>query len=172
MIETIEGALDATGLRIGIVQSTFNAPITDGLLAGALTVLEQAGAEEITLVKVPGAFELPLVARTLVDAGCDAVVAVGAVVLGETDHYEHIAHRTSEGLQQVMLETGVPVAFGVLTVRHAEHAYARSAPGPLNKGAEAAEAAIRTASVLRAVGERGRGVSRRKRPGSPDGGDR
>ena len=150
-MEVFEGRLDAGGLRIGIVQSTFNAGVTDGLLAGALEVVEAAGAGEVTVAKVGGAFELPLVARALAESGCDAVVALGAVIMGETDHYEHIAHRASEGLQRVMLETGVPVGFGVLTVRQAEHAYARSAPGPLNKGAEAAAAAIRTANVLRAI---------------------
>lgn len=151
MIEVLEGTLDASALRIGIVQSIFNAPVTAGLLAGALAVVEEAGATDVTVVKVPGAFELPLVARALAALGCDAVIAVGAVVLGETDHYEHIAHRASEGLQQVMLETGIPVGFGVLTVREPEHAYARSVPGPLNKGGEAAAAAIRTANVLHAI---------------------
>jgi 6,7-dimethyl-8-ribityllumazine synthase len=150
--ETHEGALDAGGLHIGVVQSTFNAAVTDGLLAGAMEVIEEAGAAEVTLAKVSGAFEVPLVAMKLAHGGCDAVVAIGAVILGETDHYEHIAHRASEGLQRVMLETGVPIGFGVLTVREVEHAYARSAPGPLNKGAEAAEAAIRTANLLRAIG--------------------
>ena len=87
-------------------------------------------------------------ARTLIDDGCDAVVALGAVVLGETDHYEHIARETARGLQDVMLATGVPVAFGVLTVRDIEHARIRSLPGPGNKGTEAAEAAVRTARLL------------------------
>jgi 6,7-dimethyl-8-ribityllumazine synthase len=99
---------------------------------------------------VPGAFELPLVARALC-ATHDAVVALGAVILGETDHYEHVAHRASEGLQRVMLETGTPVAFGVLTVREPEQALQRAAPGPANKGAEAAEAAVRTALLLRQI---------------------
>lgn len=151
MIETHEGALDAGGLRIGIVQSTFNAPVTDGLLAGALELIEAAGGSDVVVAKVSGAFELPVVARALVDAGCDAVIALGAVILGETDHYEHIAHRASEGLAKVMEDTGVPVSFGVLTVRETEHAYARSAPGPLNKGAEAARAAVRTATLLRSL---------------------
>jgi 6,7-dimethyl-8-ribityllumazine synthase len=123
----------------------FNPGITDGLLEGALSVLDDA---EVVVVRVPGSFELPLVARTLVEAGCDAVVALGAVVLGETDHYEHIARETARGLQDVMLGTGVPIAFGVLTVRDVEHARVRSLPGPGNKGTEAAEAAVRTARLL------------------------
>jgi len=145
----LEGALDASDLRVAVLQSTFNSTITEGLLQGALARLAEAGAGEVTVVRVAGAFELPLVARTVAEAGYDAVVALGAVVLGETDHYEHIAHRTSEGLQAAMLETGVPVAFGVLTVRSPEPALARSALGPRNKGAEAAEAAVRTAQLLR-----------------------
>jgi len=140
------GDFDAAGLKVGVAASTFNAEITDGLLDGALSVLDDA---EVTLVRVPGSFELPLVARTLIEDGCEAVVALGAVVLGETDHYEHMARETARGLQDVMLSTGVPVAFGVLTVRDPEHARSRSLPGPGNKGTEAAEAAVRTARLLK-----------------------
>jgi 6,7-dimethyl-8-ribityllumazine synthase len=150
-VETVSGDLDAEGMRIGVARSVFNRSVTDGLLDGALAKLEEAGAVEVTVVEVEGAFELPLLASRLADRGYDAVVAVGAIVEGETDHYEHIAHRTSEGLMRVMLDTGVPVAFGVLTVRSADHAHARSAPGEDNKGAEAAEAAVRAANLLRIV---------------------
>lgn len=139
------GEFDASGLRIGVAAATFNAEITNGLLEGALSVLDDA---DVTLVRVSGSFELPLVAKSLIEAGCDAVVAIGAVVLGETDHYEHIARETARGLQDVMLATGVPVAFGVLTVRSVEQALQRSLPGPGNKGTEAAEAAVRTARLL------------------------
>ena len=134
---------------MGIVQSTFNAGITDGLVTGALEVLEKAGAVDVTLLKTPGAFELPLAAQRLAADGHDAVVALGAVILGETDHYEHIAHRASEGLQQVMLETGVPIGFGLLTVRRHSQAVDRSEPGPGNKGGEAAAAAVQMAQMLR-----------------------
>ena len=144
--------LDATGLRIGVARSTFNSTITDGLLAGALAVLEGAGADDVYTMEVPGVFELPLAAEVLARAGFDAVVALGAVILGETDHYEHIAHRASEGLMQVMLDRSVPVAFGVLTVREEAQAKARSGTGSGNKGAEAAEAAITMASALRTLG--------------------
>ncbi len=139
------GDFDASGLKVGVAAATFNAEITDGLLAGALSVLDDA---DVTVVRVPGSFELPLVARTLIEAGCDAVVAIGAVVLGETDHYEHIARETARALQDVMVASGVPVAFGVLTVRDVEHARTRSLPGPGNKGTEAAEAAVRTVRLL------------------------
>ncbi|MBT8202776.1 MAG: 6,7-dimethyl-8-ribityllumazine synthase [Acidimicrobiia bacterium] len=141
----LRGDFDAGGLKVGVAAATFNAEITDGLLDGALSVLDDA---EVTVVRVSGSFELPLVAQALVDAGNDAVVAIGAVILGETDHYEHIARETARGLQDVMLRTGVPVSFGVLTVREADHARTRSLPGPGNKGTEAAEAAVTTARLL------------------------
>jgi len=142
------GDFDAAGLNVGVAVASFNSSITDGLLEGALSVLDDA---EVTLVRVAGSFELPVVAKALITGGCDAVVALGAVVLGETDHYEHIARETARGLQDVMLETGVPVAFGVLTVRDVDQATERSLPGPNNKGTEAAEAAIRTARLLAAL---------------------
>ena len=131
----------------------FNRPVTDGLLSGALETLEEAGAVDVTLVDVEGAFEVPVVAQRLAGRGYDAVIGLGAVVDGETDHYEYIAARTSEGLMRVMLDTGVPVAFGILTVRDPAHAFARSASDEKNKGREAAEAAIRTASLLKKIAE-------------------
>ncbi|HEX9855187.1 MAG TPA: 6,7-dimethyl-8-ribityllumazine synthase [Acidimicrobiia bacterium] len=145
------GEVDAGGLRIAIAQSTFNRTVTDGLRDGALAALEEAGATDVTVVEVPGAFELPLAAQRLAQAGYDAVVALGAVVMGDTDHYEHVAHRASEGLQRVMLDTGVPIAFGILTVREAHQAATRSAPGRGNKGAEAAMAAVETVRALRRI---------------------
>ena len=153
-VETVVADLDAGDLRIGVVQSLFNRRVTDGLLEGALAVLEDAGAGAVTVVEAPGAFEIPLLASRLVAGGCDAVVAIGAVVEGETDHYEHVAHRASEGLMRVMLDTGVPITFGILTVRSADHALARSGPGDTNKGAEAAKAAIVTANLLRSLRSR------------------
>ena len=136
--------IDGTGLRIGIARATFNEPITSGLLEGALAAVSTAGAEA-DVVDVPGAFELPLIAQRMAAGGYDAVVALGAVILGETDHYDHVAHRASEGLMRVALDTGVPVAFGILTAREAQQAAERSAPGADNKGAEAANAAMQTA---------------------------
>ncbi len=145
----IEGAADARGMRVGVVVSTFNEAVTVGLLAGAREALAAAGAPDPTVVKVPGSFELPVVARALAEAGHDCVVALGAVIKGETDHYEHVATQAIAGLQQVALETGVPVGLGVLTTRRVEQARARSLPGPGNKGAEAALAAVQTADALR-----------------------
>lgn len=143
------GNLDGTGLRIAVARSQYNRPVTDGLLEGALAALHEYGVMDPTVVEVPGAFDLPLVVRRLAEMGHDAVVAIGAVIEGETDHYEHVAHRATEGLMGVMLETGVPVTFGVLTVRDPSHALARSAANERNKGREAAEAAIHVANLLR-----------------------
>jgi 6,7-dimethyl-8-ribityllumazine synthase len=151
MTDTVRGKLDARDLRVGVVRSLFNRPVTDGLLDGALAILEDAGATDVTVIDVEGAFETPLVAQDMAQSGYDAIVVLGAVVEGETDHYEHIAGRASEGLMRVMLDTGVPVSFGILTVRDPAHAYARSAPGEHNKGREAAEAAVRTANLLKQV---------------------
>ncbi len=154
MTEIIRGELDASGLRIGIVRSLFNQPVTDGLLQGALDVLDEAGGGAETIVDVEGAFEAPLVAQRLAGAGFDAVVVLGAVVKGETDHYEHIATRSADGLMRVALDTGIPVSFGILTVTDSAHAVARSAPDEHNKGREAATAAIRTANALKRVASR------------------
>ena len=139
--------LEGSGLRIAIARSRYNDHITSGLRDGAVEFLRRSGAEHI-VVDTPGAFELPLVAKRLLEGGYDAVVALGAVIEGETDHYEHVAHRASEGLLRVMLDSGKPVAFGILTVREDAHALARSRPGVGNKGAEAAAAAVETALLL------------------------
>jgi len=144
-------AVSAEDLRICVVTTTFNETITAGLKAGALRLLEEFGATDVLVVDVPGAFELPLMAQRLALQGYDAIVCLGAVVEGDTDHYEHVAHRASEGLMRVQLDTGIPVAFGVLTTRDAEAAIARSQPGPDNKGREAALAAILMAQELKAL---------------------
>lgn len=143
---------DGTGLRIGIVVATFNSEVTGGLLTGALLYLHDVGAEASRVVEVPGAFEVPLVSKRLAESGTvDAIVALGAVIEGGTDHYEHIAHRASEGIMQVSLDTGVPVSFGILTTRGLEDALKRSAPGDDNKGAEAAAAAVGAALALKSI---------------------
>jgi 6,7-dimethyl-8-ribityllumazine synthase len=147
---------------VAIVRSLFNRPVTDGLLAGARQALVEMGAAERSLrvYDLPGAFELPLAAQAAARSGrFDAVVALGAVIEGDTDHYEHVARETACGLAAVARETGVPVAFGVLTVRQEKQARQRAAAGPDNKGAEAARAAVMTALALRAIR-----VSDRARP--------
>jgi 6,7-dimethyl-8-ribityllumazine synthase len=145
---------DARGLRFALLRSAFNAPVVDGLLAGARAALMESGAREdqMEVVTVPGAFELPLAARAAAEARrFDAVVALGAVIRGETDHYEHIAREAAHGLSAVALESGVPVGFGVLTCETEAQAIARSAPGEGNKGAEAARAALAMVHVLRTL---------------------
>lgn len=151
-IEPGSTSVDGTGLRIGVVVATFNSEVTGGLLTGALMYLNEVGAEATRVVEVPGAFEIPIVSQKLAASGLvDAVVALGAVVEGDTDHYEHVAHRASEGLMRVSLDTGIPVTFGILTTRSAADALKRSAMGPDNKGAEAAAAAVGAAAALKSL---------------------
>ena len=138
----------AQGLRVAILYADFNPRVVQGLLLGAEEALAAMDAAEVRREKVPGAFELPLAAKAAAIAGFDAVVALGAVIRGETDHYEHIAREAASGLAAVALETGVPIGFGVLTVADEGQAIARSAPGPENKGAEAARAAVAMVHVL------------------------
>jgi 6,7-dimethyl-8-ribityllumazine synthase len=145
----------ARGLRVALLRSRFNAPVVDGLLAGARAALREMDTAErdVVVVDVPGAFELPLAAAVAARSGrFDAIVALGAVIKGETDHYEHVAREASSGLATVARETGVPVGFGVLTVSREEQALSRSAAGPANKGAEAARAAVAMVHVLRSLG--------------------
>jgi len=159
----------ARGLRIAIVRSLFNRSVTDGLLAGAREALTEMGAADrrVAVYDLPGAFELPLAARAAARSGrFDAVVALGAVIEGETDHYEHVAREAASGLAAVARETGVPVGFGVLTVREEEHARRRAAAGPQNKGAEAARAAVMTALALRSIRGRPAGAAGRTAPGA------
>jgi 6,7-dimethyl-8-ribityllumazine synthase len=144
-------SLDGTGLKVGVAVSEFNAFVTEGLLRGALEALQQFGVADPTVVRVPGAFELPVVAKALADAGHDCVVALGAVIRGETDHYTLVANECAAGLQRVAVVTGVPIGFGVLASDHAEQAKERSLPGAGNKGAEAAEAAVLAALAVRAI---------------------
>jgi 6,7-dimethyl-8-ribityllumazine synthase len=141
----------AARLRIAVVTALFNSSVTLGLKEGALAALTEAGAEDVFAVDVPGAFELPLVAQRLARDGFDGVVCLGAVIEGDTDHYEHVAHRASEGLMRVQLDTGVPIAFGILTTRDTASAIARSVSGPDNKGREAALAVVHTALALRSL---------------------
>lgn len=133
---------------MAVVYADFNPRIVRGLLEGAVEALAAMNAAEVRPEKVPGAFELPLAAKAAAIAGFDAVIALGAVIRGETDHYEHIAREASSGLAAVALETGVPIGFGVLTVANEAQALARSAAGPENKGAEAARAAVAMIHVL------------------------
>ncbi len=147
---TFQGSLDAADLRIGVVMSRFNEFITEQLAKGALDTLDKRGCprQNISFVKVPGAWELPLAAKVLA-AHCDAIVALGAVVRGDTPHFEYVASAAADGLRQVSLETGVPIAFGVLTTDDVQQAMDRAGGKSGNKGSEAAEAAIELANLLK-----------------------
>lgn len=143
---------DARGLKILVLRASYNPRVVEGLLAGARSALVSMGIAKsaVTVEEVPGAFELPAAAQAAAGSGrFDAVVALGAVVRGDTDHYEHIAREAAAGLAHVARESGMPIGFGVLTVASEEQALARSAPGPGNKGAEAALAAVAMVHVLR-----------------------
>ena len=156
----IKAAPSARGLRIAILRSLFNPRVTDGLLAGAKAELDALGADprHVRVVDLPGAFELPLAARAAALSGrFDAIVALGAVIRGETDHYDHISREAASGLAAVSRETGVPVGFGVLTVRREDQALARSGASQDNKGAEAARAVVLTVHALRELSARVRG---------------
>lgn len=149
MIRTFEGSDDAKGLHIGIAAARWNQAITDRLVDGATGRLEELGVQEVTLLRVPGALELPLAARKLAEAGCDAVVAVGTVVKGETDHYEIVVRESSRGVSQVAVDTGIPVANAILAVHDYQQAMERAGSGDANKGVEAVEAAVSMATALR-----------------------
>jgi 6,7-dimethyl-8-ribityllumazine synthase len=152
--KTVQGSLDATNLRIGVVVSRFNEFITEQLVKGALEILEKHGCrdENIRFVKVPGAWELPIAAKALAPH-CDAIVALGAVVRGDTPHFEFVASGAAEGLSRVSLDTGIPVAFGVLTTDDLQQAMDRAGGKSGNKGSEAAEAAIELANLQRLLKE-------------------
>ncbi|MGH7818520.1 MAG: 6,7-dimethyl-8-ribityllumazine synthase [Candidatus Binatia bacterium] len=154
MPREIAGTRDGKGLRIGVVVARFNAFVTEGLLGGALSALREAGVrdEDVTLVRVPGAFEIPLGARALAVRGeVDAVVCLGAVIRGETPHFDYVSKAATDGVREVMLDYGLPLAFGVLTTNTVEQAMERSAEGPGNKGAEAVHTAIEMVRALRAM---------------------
>ena len=148
--QTFQGSLDATRLRIGVVVSRFNEFITEQLAGGALQVLEKHGCrqENITIIKVPGAWELAVAAKALAPR-CDAIVALGAVIRGDTPHFDYVAGGATDGLNQVSLQTGVPIAFGVLTTDNMQQAMDRAGGKSGNKGAEAAEVAIELANLLK-----------------------
>ena len=141
----LEGAHEGRGLRIGVACGRFNGGITQRMLDGVLDAADRLGvdAKDLVVAWVPGAFELPLLAKTMFDgAGVDAVVALGAVIRGDTGHYDFVAGECARGLQDVALATGRPVIFGVLTTDTVEQALVRSEAGPGNKGAEALETAV------------------------------
>ncbi len=152
---------DGTGMRIAVVCARFNDLITGRLLQGALDGLERLGVagDDVTVAWVPGSFELPLAAKSLAASGdMDAVIAIGCVIRGDTDHYEHVATAATQGLQRAQMDTGVPVVFGVLTTETLEQSLVRSVPEGEsadyevdNKGFEAALTALRMVALLRSL---------------------
>jgi 6,7-dimethyl-8-ribityllumazine synthase len=149
-----KGTHDAAGLRFGIVVSKFNKFVTSRLLAAAVETLKNAGAadEALEVVRVPGAFEIPLAARALARTGrFDAVLCLGAVIRGETPHFDYISAEASRGIAQLALECDLPVIFGVLTTNTVAQAIERADPAKHNRGAEAAKTAIEMVTLLREV---------------------
>jgi 6,7-dimethyl-8-ribityllumazine synthase len=154
----LQGSRTAAGCRFAIVVSRFNGEITDGLLQGARETLSECAVREddVTVVRVPGAFELPVAARRIAEAGeVDAVICLGCLIKGDTMHFEYIAAAASQGIMEASTATGVPVAFGLLTALTDDQAAERAAPGSGNKGREAALAAVEMATLFRLMDQGG-----------------
>jgi 6,7-dimethyl-8-ribityllumazine synthase len=152
MPQFVEGKLNAEGLRLAIVVARFNSFITERLLEGAVDTIRRSGGDvdKLTIVRVPGAWEMPVVARELATAGrFDAVICLGAVIRGATPHFDYVAGNAASGLASIAAESGVPVAFGVLTTNTVEEAVDRAGAKAGNKGSDAALTAIEMANLLR-----------------------
>jgi 6,7-dimethyl-8-ribityllumazine synthase len=150
-----KGRCEAAHLRVGIVVSRFNSVVTERLLHGALRALQQCGAadDHIDIVYVPGAFEIPVFIESLASAGkYDALICLGAIVRGETQHHDYLAHAVFGALQMLQITRHVPIALGILTTENVEQALRRAGDDPGNKGFEAAMTAVETANLLRELG--------------------
>jgi len=155
-IRIVEGDLRVGDLRIALVASRFNESVVERLVNGAIEALAGHGADpaSLELIRVPGAFDLPLVVRLLAESrNFDAIVALGAVIRGDTPHFDYVAGECAAGLARIASETGVPVAFGVLTTDTVEQAEERAGGAAGNKGADAARAAIELANLMRRLGD-------------------
>jgi 6,7-dimethyl-8-ribityllumazine synthase len=155
-MKSFEGHLDARGLRVGVVLSRFNSFVTTKLLDGARDALVRHGASEddLAVAWVPGAFEVPLVARKMAESGqYDAVVCLGAVIRGDTPHFDYVAGESAKGIAKVALDTGVPVVYGIVTTETLEQAIERAGTRMGNKGAEAAMTAIEMARLLASMSQ-------------------
>jgi len=153
-VKTVDGKLDATGLKVAIVASRFNDFITGKLIEGALDCLVRHGAEEtgISIYRVPGSFELPLAAQKIARSGeVDAIVCLGALIRGQTPHFDYIASEVTKGIAQISLESGLPVTFGIITADNLEQAIDRAGAKTGNKGFEAAASAIEMTNLLREI---------------------
>lgn len=142
-------------LRVAVIAAQWHQQVMDGLVDGALRALHELGIDEPTLLRVPGSFELPVVAKVLADRGYDALVALGVVIRGGTPHFDYVCQGVTQGLTQVSASTGVPIGFGVLTCDTDEQALDRAglAGSSEDKGHEAVTAAVATATILRTVAE-------------------
>ena len=155
MVNVIEGFVTAKDMKVGIVVARFNEFITSKLLGGALDALHrhEAKDEDIDVAWVPGAFEIPVVAKKMAESGkYDAVIALGAVIRGSTTHYDYVCNEVSKGVAQVGLQTGVPTIFGVVTTENIEQAVERAGTKAGNKGTDAAMAAMEMANLLKKIG--------------------
>lgn len=151
-LRSVEGDLSAAGLRFAVVASRFNSFVVEHLVEGAIDCIRRHGGTGATVVRVPGSWELPLVVRALAKSGeYDAIVAVGAVIRGSTAHFDFVAGEAAKGLASAMNESGIPVAFGVITTENIEQAIERAGTKMGNKGWESAASVIETANVLRAL---------------------
>lgn len=147
--KTVKAAKKAKQLRIGVVTAIFNSEVTDKLEEGALQFLESSTDPiEISAVRVPGAVEIPIAVQALLDRGCDGVVALGAVIRGETSHYDYVCNSVERGITQLMLEYKKPIGFGVLTTENDEQAMDRAGGKHGNKGAEAAQVTLEMIALL------------------------
>ena len=155
MANVIEGFITAKDMKVGIVVARFNEFITSKLLGGALDALHrhEAKDEDIDVAWVPGAFEIPVVAKKMAESGkYDAVIALGAVIRGSTTHYDYVCNEVSKGVAQVGMQTGVPTIFGVVTTENIEQAVERAGTKAGNKGADGAMAAMEMANLLKKIG--------------------
>ncbi len=150
-MKEVQGKLVATGKRYGIIVARFNEFITKALLSGALDALSRHGANptDVTVIWVPGAFEIPVVAKRLAQSGSvDGIIGLGAIIRGSTPHFDYVASESAKGVASVMLDTGVPIAYGILTTESIEQAIDRAGAKMGNKGAEAAINVIEMSTLL------------------------
>ncbi|MBE9503846.1 MAG: 6,7-dimethyl-8-ribityllumazine synthase [Proteobacteria bacterium] len=154
MVKSVEGNLNAKGLKIAIVLSRFNGFIGERLLEGALDAIKRHDGDEkaVQVARVPGAFEIPLISKKLAEKKkFDAIICLGAVIRGDTPHFDYVASEVSKGVAQVSLETGIPVSFGVITTDNLEQAIERAGTKAGNKGFEAATSAIEMANLIKEI---------------------
>ena len=155
MKDVIQGTLDNPQLKIGVVTARFNSPVTEKLEQGALERLAELGVadENCVRVRVPGAVEVTVAAQWLIEQGCDAVVTLGAVIRGETAHFDYVCNSVERGCTDLMLKTGKPVAFGVLTTENGEQAFARAGGAKGNKGAEAVDVVVEMLNLKKTINQ-------------------